>query len=53
LSCLDLIPEHDRDFVLSTENLTSRFALGAQTVAAGSKCSMIAQNNVWRQLNVL
>jgi hypothetical protein len=36
LSRLDLIPEHDRTFVLSTENLTSRWALHAQNHPQGA-----------------
>jgi len=36
LSRLDLLPAHDRNFVLSTENLTSRWALHAQSHQQGA-----------------
>ena len=36
-SRLDLIPERDRNFVLSTENLTSRWALLAQNHQQGAE----------------
>jgi len=49
LSRWSLLPEHDRNFVLSTENLTSRWALHAQSHQQGavqlngqSNCSAVS-----------
>jgi hypothetical protein len=44
LSRWNLIPEHDPNFVLSTENLTSRWALHAQSHQQGA-VQLIRQSN--------